>query len=77
MDQTHAEQVVRLGLGTDLEVYAPVGPALCDACRSRADDVCFRVVHADGSTLDCGLCRSCLIALVQSVGRRAAARADT
>lgn len=60
-----AEIVCRLSDGGTVTIYEPVGPANCDRCRRKADDVCFRISLHDGTIEDGGLCSACLAVLLR------------
>jgi hypothetical protein len=52
---------IRLGGGRRATFYEPVGPARCDACGRRADDLCVEIVSDDRPTIHFGMCSECLI----------------
>jgi hypothetical protein len=64
-----AELICALPAGGTIELYEPVGPAKCERCGSRADDICFRIAR-DGSVVDGGLCASCLAEVMTAARRR-------
>lgn len=63
-DLHDAEIVAGLGGGRLLVLFAPVGPGLCERCRARAEDVCYRIDSPDHEPKHGAVCGPCLVTLL-------------
>lgn len=63
-NKSDCEIVCALGEGRSVRLYAPVGPALCDRCGQRSDDVAYMIDGQSESKKSGGLCGPCLAAIL-------------
>lgn len=63
-DLSTEEIVAGLGDGRLLALFAPIGPGLCERCRARAEDVCYRIDEPGKPARHGAVCGPCLEALL-------------